>query len=263
MHRGTDLALLLTPEGMTRTPPAYRRHSRRGAQLPVDARQATTNPPVWQYWDKPPKRTASTTSPAVTSDHVRGLDGGRNRGGAALALLVALALTLGACGNSKPHAAGPTTSATPSTPSQSSTTADSPVGHDLWSTYVAAVNLYDQLIADPRGLSTDPRLRNYMTGQWYSEVAQQINVLRLKNEVVKGPDRVYGFTLLNVTGDTGSFYACDTNDQNPYNAQTGAPVPNATPGTVTEDLQVTEVKAPSGGWLVEQVAGHRGNACAS
>jgi hypothetical protein len=138
------------------------------------------------------------------------------------------------------------------------------VGQQLWSTYISAINLVNQLKADPRGLSTDSRLRRYASGQWLAEVAQGINLLRLRNEVVKGPDRVTGFKLLNVTATAATFEACDTNSQNYYDSKTGAELPNSNPGpSLSTNLRITEIPGPSRSWLISQVALNEGDACAS
>ena len=189
-------------------------------------------------------------------------------GTAVLTVLLAGVGCLTGCGGSSKSQTTPTTIATgitaePTTPAAgTSTTLTSPVGQQLWSTYLSANDLYDQLIASPNGRSTDPRLRQYATGQWLSEVARQINELRLKNEVEKGPDQLTGFVLVNVTGAIGTFDACDSNNQNIYSVSTGAEIPSSTPGELSTDMQITETNA-SGKWLVEQVALNQGKSCAA
>ncbi len=187
---------------------------------------------------------------------------------AVLTVLLAGVGFLTGCGGSSKSQTTPTTIATgitaaPTAPAAgTSTTLTSPVGQQLWSTYLSANDLYDQLIASPSGRSTDPRLRKYATGQWLSEVARQINELRLKNEVEKGPDQLTGFVLVNVTGAIGTLDACDSNNQNIYSVSTGAEIPSSTPGELSTDMQITETNA-SGEWLVEQVTLNQGKSCAA
>jgi hypothetical protein len=140
-----------------------------------------------------------------------------------------------ACGgSSKPHTAPTTVTTSPPTTSTTTTTAtspststtiDSPIGAQAFAAYQRAEALLAQIEGSPTGRSTDPRLAKAFVDPRYAEVRTEIDALRLKDFVLRGPFSYSNFKLDNVTADGRIiFTVCEFNDQQLYDGRTGAPV---------------------------------------
>jgi hypothetical protein len=113
------------------------------------------------------------------------------------------------------------------------------VGAKAFSVYQHAFALISQIAASPTGASTDPRLAQVLIDPWYAQVRAQINQLRLKNEVVKGPYSFSKFELDNVMSDGRVIFTdCQTNGQAVYSAKTGAVVGNSGTSRIPEQVVV-------------------------
>lgn len=164
-----------------------------------------------------------------------------SRGGAALVWTLAVLMTLAGCGG-KAHKAidGPTT--TTSSPSPTSTvqptaTTGSTVGQEAFLAYQHAFGVIAEIAGSPTGRSTDPRLSQVLMDPFYSEVVQEINVYRLRDQVVRGSYSFANFRLDTVTTDGRVIFTdCQTNSQALYSAKTGALVGNAGTSQVPEQV---------------------------
>jgi hypothetical protein len=184
----------------------------------------------------------------------------RTTGSALGAGLLVLAGLLTGCGSSKPNTASatspPGSSSTSTLPSTTDTTSDTPatttptgIGGQAFATYQHAFAVLVQIEGDPAGRSTDPRLAQVIVNPWYSELVQEINQLRLKNEVVKGSYSFSNFRLDQVTADGRVIFTdCQTNSQEVYSAKTGAPVSDS--GTSRIPEQVVVYHPAGGAWRV-------------
>jgi hypothetical protein len=138
-----------------------------------------------------------------------------------------------------------TTSSTPSGPT--STTIDSPIGAQAFAAYQRAAALLSQIEGSPTGASTDPRLAQAFVDPRYSEVRTEVNALRLKDFVLRGPFSYSNFKLDDVTPDGRIIFTdCQSNDQQLFNGKTGAPV------TYTGSLGGLVI-TPGAGRIPEQV----------
>jgi hypothetical protein len=169
-----------------------------------------------------------------------------NRGGAALVLTLAFAATLlTACGSSsKPNAASTTTAPVTTSPT---TTTVATVGQQAFTAYQHAFAAISQIAADPNGRSTDPRLAQLLMNPWYGQVVQEINLYRLRNEVVKGAYSFSKFELDDVTSDGRVIFTdCQTNGQTVYSSKTGAPLSNTGTARIPEQVVVYHPSPTSG-----------------
>jgi hypothetical protein len=113
------------------------------------------------------------------------------------------------------------------------------VGVRAFSVYQQAFALISQIAASPTGASTDPRLAHVLIDPWYAQIRAQINQLRLKNELVKGPYSFSNFKLDDVMSDGRVIFTdCQTNGQAVYSARTGALVRNSGTSRIPEQVVV-------------------------
>lgn len=162
--------------------------------------------------------------------------------------------------SSTPSSVAPTQ--TPSTPpaSTSTTTVVPDIGQQAFSTYQQAFALLNQLAESPTGRSIDPRLPTLMLQPWYAEVIADINLLRTRNQFVKGSYSFSNFQLSQVTPDGRViFFDCQTNSQELYDSRTGAKLTNS--GTLKIDEQVVVARGADGAWRVADHNIKTGNAC--
>lgn len=165
-----------------------------------------------------------------------------SRGGAALVGTFAVLMSSAGCGSShKPDPGATTTTSAATTavaPVTSSPSAgNSTVGQEAFAAYQQAFTLIAQIAASPTGVSTDPRLAQVLMNPWYLEVVQEINVYRLRDEVVKGPYSFSNFHLDDVTTDGRVIFTdCQTNGQAVYNAKTGALIGSAGTTRIPEQV---------------------------
>jgi hypothetical protein len=150
-----------------------------------------------------------------------------SRGGAALVGTFAVLVAASGCSSAhKPNADASTTSTTTTAlASTTSTTSDgnSTAGQEAFAAFQQAFTVIAQVAGSPTGVSTDPRLAQVLMNPFYLQVVQEINVYRLRGEVVKGPYSFSNFHLDEVTGDGRVIFTdCQTNGQAVYNAKTGA-----------------------------------------
>ncbi len=166
-----------------------------------------------------------------------------SRGGAALVWTLAVLIALGGCGG-KPHSAidGPTTTittATPSSATKQTTTTLVAVGQQAFLAYQHAFGVIAQLEASPTARSTDPRLRDVLIDPWFSQIAEEISVYRLRDEVVRGPYSFTNFHLDQVMADGRVIFTdCQVNGQAVYNAKTGALVGSSATAHLAEQVVV-------------------------
>lgn len=167
-----------------------------------------------------------------------------SRGGAALVWSIASLIALAGCGGSSHrHGDAPTTTDAGSTTSSPSTSTTLPAAAtQAFDAYQHAFGVIAAIAGDPNGRSTDPRLNQVLVDPFYSEVIQEINVYRLRDEVVHGSYSFANFHLDSITADGRVIFTdCQTNSQVVYSAKTGAVVGNA--GTSRIPEQVVAYKA--------------------
>ena len=161
-----------------------------------------------------------------------------SRGGAALVWILAVLSTLAACssGSHKP-VADSTTVPVPTSPVQPTGSTVPSVGQQAFLAYQNAFGVIAQIASDPTGISTDPRLEQVLANPFYLEVVQEINIYRLRDEVVKGSYSFSDFHLDSVTADGRVIFTdCQTNSQALYNAKTGALIGNAGTTQIPEQV---------------------------
>lgn len=162
-----------------------------------------------------------------------------SRGRAALVWMLAPMMALGALTGCSSSSRKPVTSPTTEAPSGStaSSTTDPSIGQQAFSAYQHAFGVIADIAGSPTGRSTDPRLRQALTDPFYSEVVQEINVYRLRDEVVRGTYSFANFHLDNITADGRVIFTdCQTNSQAIYDAKTGAQVGNAGTSRIPEQV---------------------------
>jgi len=190
---------------------------------------------------------------------------------AAVTATLALAAVLAACGGSsrprtsptpvttRPPPGGttaPTSSATPG----STSTIDSPIGAQAFAAWQHASRVLSQIEGNPGGIATDPQLAQNFIAPALNEVAQEIDQLRLRGYVLRGPFSFSRFKLDEVTPDGRIIFTdCQNNTEQLYNAKTGqlitTPVPIGnmvvTPGPsrIAEQVVVYHPSSTSP-WLV-------------
>lgn len=164
-----------------------------------------------------------------------------SRGRAALVWGAAVLIALAGCGNSSHRRAdGPTT--TP--PGSSSTTSPTgttvpPVGQQAFAAYQHAFGVIAEIEGSPTGRSTDPRLRAVLIDPWFSQIAEEISVYRLRDEVVRGSYSFTNFHLDEVMADGRVIFTdCQVNGQAVYNAKTGALVGSSATARLAEQVVV-------------------------
>lgn len=178
---------------------------------------------------------------------------------AVVGLLIS-AVSLAACGSSKPRAGttATTTTAT-SSPTTSSTTTASDIGHQAFAAYQQASILLYKIEGSPTGSGSDSRLATSFVNPGYSEVQAQINALREKGFVLSGPYSFANFQLDQVTPDGRViFTVCETSDQGLFDASTRLPVTYTsslgglvvTPGTSIIPEQVVVYHPSATTWQV-------------
>ena len=165
-----------------------------------------------------------------------------SRGGAALVGTCAVVAAVAACGGSQGPGADAGTTASPTTTAVASTTSSpsagsSTIGQEAFAAYQQAFTVIAQVAGSSTGVSTDPRLARLLMNPWYLEVVQQINVYRLRDEIVKGTYSFSNFHLDEVTADGRVIFTdCQTNGQAVYNAKTGALVGSADTTRIPEQV---------------------------
>lgn len=183
---------------------------------------------------------------------------------------LAVALLLTGCGSSHKPAAGASTtsSSSESAPTSPPTTLGPTVGEEAFTAYKSAFSVIAAIAGSPTGISTDPRLAQVLMNPWYLQVVQEINVYRLRDEVVKGTYSFSNFQLDSVTPDGRVIFTdCQTNSQAVYNARTGALIGNAGTSRIPEQV-VAYRSSPTAPFKIAddnqgtETAGAR-NACAS
>lgn len=174
-----------------------------------------------------------------------------SRGGAALVWSLAVIGMVAACGSSshKPVADSTTVAVPPSSAQTTGSTVPS-VGQQAFLAYQNAFGLIAQIAESPTGRSTDPRLGEVLANPYYTEVVQEINNYRLRDEVVRGTYSFANFHLDAVTPDGRVIFTdCQTNGQAVYSVKTGALVGNA--GTAQIPEQVVAYRAsPTDGFKI-------------
>ena len=176
-----------------------------------------------------------------------------SRGGAALVTTFALTNILFAgCGSSsKPHADPTSVASTvpPSTASPTTQVTTARLGAQAFAAYRGAFGLIAQIEGSPAGRSTDPRLRQVLVDPWYSKIVQEINLYRLRNEVVRGAYSFSNFRLDDVTTDGRVIFTdCQLNSQAVYDAKTGALIGDS--GSASLPEQVVEYHPTGSAWRV-------------
>lgn len=148
--------------------------------------------------------------------------------------------TLTGCGNShKPTAGGSTTTLAPGSTSSSTSTTDPTIGQKAFAAYQHAFGVIAEIEGSPTGRSTDPRLRAVLIDPWFTQIVQEINLYRLRDEFVRGPYSFANFHLDEVTTDGRVIFTdCQTNAQAVYNAKTGAVVGNDSTARLPEQVVV-------------------------
>jgi hypothetical protein len=167
----------------------------------------------------------------------------QRRGGAAVVLALAFAATLlTACGtSSKLDAASTTTAPVTMSPTIDATTTTTvpTVGQQAFAAYQHAFAVIAQIEGSPTGRSTDPRLKQILVKPWYSQIIQEINLYRLRSQVVRGPYSFSNFQLDDVTPDGRVIFTdCQTNGQALYNATTGSLVGNSGAARLPEQVVI-------------------------
>jgi hypothetical protein len=172
-----------------------------------------------------------------------------SRGGAALAWTVAVLMALAGCGSNThktPDAAAATTAPatstvrqnTPTTPTTTYTTL-SAVGQQAFLAYQHAFGVIAEIEGTPTGRSTDTRLRSVLIDPWFSQIVQEINLYRLRDEVVHGPYSFRNFHLETITADGRVIFTdCQINSQAVYSAKTGTLVGNTATARLAEQVVV-------------------------
>jgi hypothetical protein len=116
--------------------------------------------------------------------------------------------------------------------------------------YQHAFGVIADIAGNPTGRSTDPRLSEVLVDPFFSEVAQEINVYRLRDEVVRGSYSFAGFHLDSVTADGRVIFTdCQTNGQAIYSVKTGALVGSAGTSQIPEQV-VAYQSSPSAGFKI-------------
>ena len=167
-----------------------------------------------------------------------------SRGGAALVWALACLSGFGllaSCGGSPHRPVTSPTSQTTGTASSSTTqqtsTSDPAVGQQAFTAYERAFSVIAEIAGDPSARSTDPRLAQALVDPFYSQVVQEINLYRLRDEVVHGSYSFANFRLDTVSSDGRVIFTdCQTNSQAIYNAKTGALVGNAGTSRIPEQV---------------------------
>jgi hypothetical protein len=166
---------------------------------------------------------------------------------------------LAGCGSGEPRAdvisalppttTSPAASTTVSPTDPTATTVPSAIAGQAFATYQEAFAVLAELEENPTGRSTDALLPRLMVNPWYSEVIDQIDQLRLKNEVVRGPFSFSDFQLDQVTPDGRVIFTdCQSNSQEVYSSLTGAQVSDT--GTYQIREQIVVYHPSSGVWRV-------------
>jgi hypothetical protein len=105
--------------------------------------------------------------------------------------------------------------------------------------YQHAFGVIAEIEGSPTGRSTDPRLRAVLIDPWFSQIVQEINLYRLRDEVVHGPYSFTNFHLDEATADGRVIFTdCEINSQAVYNAKTGALVDSAGTARLPEQVVV-------------------------
>jgi hypothetical protein len=182
-----------------------------------------------------------------------------SRGGAALVGMLAVLMALVGCGSNShkpPDSAAATTAPTTSTVTQTTTaptatyTTLSAVGQQAFLSYQQAFGVIAEISGTPTARSTDPRLSEVLIDPFYSEVVQEINVYRLRDEVVRGSYSFANIHLDTVTTDGRVIFTdCQTNSQAVYSAKTGALVGDAGTSHIPEQI-VAFRSSPSAGFKI-------------
>jgi hypothetical protein len=172
-----------------------------------------------------------------------------SRGGAALAWMVAVLMVLAGCGSNShktPDASAATSAPATSTVRQTTTTTPtttyatlSAVGREAFLAYQHAFGVIAEIEGTPTGRSTDTRLRSVLIDPWFSQIIQEINLYRLRDEVVHGPYSFTNFDLETITADGHVIFTdCQINSQAVYSARTGAVVGNTATARLAEQVVV-------------------------
>ena len=163
-----------------------------------------------------------------------------SRGGAALVWSVASLVAIAGCGGSSRHADAPATTVTePSSTSKPTSTTVPAVGQQAFAAYQHAFGVIADIEGSPTGRSTDPQLRSLLIDPWFTQIAQEINVYRFRDEVVRGLYSFTNFHLDQVTADGRVIFTdCQVNGQAVYNAKSGALVGNSGTGRLAEQVVV-------------------------
>lgn len=165
------------------------------------------------------------------------------------AMVFASALVMAGCSGGHHQAGGPSTAATSTSLAMAttvpSTDANAAIGLSAFNAYQHAFSVIAEIAGSQTGVSTDPRLAQVLTNPWYLQVVQEINLYRLRGEVVRGDYSFSNFHLDAVTADGRVIFTdCQTNSQAIYDAKTGALVGN--PGTSRIAEQVVAYRTSPG-----------------
>jgi hypothetical protein len=132
-----------------------------------------------------------------------------------------------------------TTTTSVSAAGQTTITTTQTIGQQAFQAYRQALAVVAEIAESPTGRSTDPRLRAVLIDPFYSEVVQEINLYRLRNQVVRGSYSISNFRLDAVTADGRVIFTdCQTNSQALYSATTGALVGNGGTSEIPEQVVV-------------------------
>lgn len=195
----------------------------------------------WQY--EPTSRDQELRDqPVYEVSGVRGRPGTQSsRGGAALVAVLAVTIALAGCGSSHKPAADASTTTSPSSVSSPTTPPSTAptVGPQAFAAYQHAFGVIAEIEESPTGRSTDPRLKAVLIDPWFSQVVDEVNLYRLRDEVVRGPYSFSNFHLDQVTSDGRVIFTdCQTNGQAVYSAKTGALVGNDSTARLPEQVVV-------------------------
>jgi hypothetical protein len=167
-------------------------------------------------------------------------------------------MALAGCGSSshKPLDAPTSTGASPSSTTEPNSTAKQTtttlpaVGQEAYLAFQHAFGVVADIAGNPIGRSTDPRLSEVLVGPLYTQVVQEINVYRLRDEVVRGAYSFANFHLDTVTPDGRVIFTdCQTNSQSVFSAKTGALIGNAGTARIPEQV-VAYRNSPSTGFKI-------------
>jgi hypothetical protein len=131
-----------------------------------------------------------------------------------------------------------TTSTSTADPTTTSTTQPT-VGQQAFAAYEHAFDVIAEIEGDPTGRSTDPRLQSILINPWLTQIVSEINLFRLRDQIVKGTVSFTNFELTTVTGDGRVIFTdCQVNGQAVHNAKTGLIVGNDLTQRLAEQVVV-------------------------